>query len=68
LSPSCHVAAERGVLIGYFLLLFSTSASRKRFSTLRVAQFGENKWGFIQNRHSTFAKTATINPKVGIPV
>jgi hypothetical protein len=62
------VAAERGVLIGYFLLLFSTSASRKGFSTLRVAQFGENQSGFCQNFRSTFAKTATINPKVGIPV
>jgi hypothetical protein len=61
------VAAERAVLIGYFLLLFSTSASTKCFSTLRVAQFEENKWGFCQNPHSTFAKTATINPKVGIP-
>jgi hypothetical protein len=62
------VAAERGALIGYFLLLFSTSASRKCVSTLRVAEFGENKWGFCQNPHSTFAETATINPKVGIPV
>ena len=54
------MAAERGVLIGYFLLLFSTSASRKCFSTLRVAQFEEIKRGFCHNPHSTFAKTATI--------
>jgi len=40
----------------------------KARGTLRVAQYGENKWGFCQNPHSTFAKSATINPKVGIPV